>query len=150
VAGEAAVRVREDLALEALFRAKDLRIGEGEMDAQIAAMAERYEMEPDTLRKTLRNRVMLPDVRQQLMHHHATGWLIDNVEVVEVAPAIDPSADEPAKPAKKKPAGKKKPAPEPAQAEQPVAEPAAEAAPAEEPEAEPESGPEAAAPAEDA
>ena len=135
VAEEAAVRVREDLALEALFRAEGLEIGEGEMDAQIAAMAERYEMEPDTLRTTLRNRVMLPDIRQQLMHRHATGWLMDNVEVVEVPRAVDTSAVETAEPAADKPAGKKKPAAK--KAPEPAAEaPAAEDVPSDAPETE--------------
>jgi trigger factor len=146
VAREAAARLREELALEALFVAKGLEIGEGEMDIEVAAMAERYEMDPDTLRVTLRDRLMLPDVRQRLMQRHATGWLMDNVEVKEVAAIADPSADNAEKPAAGTPSGKKKAAADEADEENAVPEPAAGEEPADAPEVEAEA--EAAAPPE--
>ena len=53
-------------------------------------MAERYEMEPaDAARRRCGSGACCPTIRQELMHRHATEWLIDNVEVMDVEPAVD-------------------------------------------------------------
>jgi trigger factor len=101
--------VAEDLALEALYRLKDLELAPDALDEELARMATTYEMEPDQVRETFVQRGMLPVIRLELMHRAAVAWLFDNVEVLDKAPEApaEAPADEP-EPAKKSGTKKKK------------------------------------------
>ena len=100
--------VTEDLALEALYRDKELELAPDALDEELARMATSYEMEPDTVRETFVRRGMLPVVRLELMHREAVKWLFDNVEVVDKKADTDGEAEKAAPKAKRASAGAKK------------------------------------------
>ncbi len=147
VASEARELLGQELALEALFRREGLEVGEGEVDEQIELMAENYETDPAQFRESLRRRGLLPEIRQLLMHRHATDWLVEHIEIKDVEPEPE-EAEKPAKPARKSPAktakGKKTRAAETA-SDEPAAQEAAggEAQPATEEPAAPAAEPDA-------
>lgn len=103
LAREAGLRVREDLALEALFRAEGLAYTDEEVDAEIATLAGEEKAPVEVLRARLIASGVMSLIREQLMRRHATRWLMDNVEVSEEAPSGQ-SAEAP----KKKGTSKKK------------------------------------------
>jgi trigger factor len=80
---QAGRRVREELALEALFRAQGLEITETDMDDAVRQIAGGDEAESDKLRENLATNGALPIVREQIMHRKALKWLIDAVVVDE-------------------------------------------------------------------
>jgi trigger factor len=99
---DAEKRVREELALEALFRSQGLELGTDEVDEEIARLAGAYDTTPEELRADLRGRFMLPILRLQLVFKCAAQWLVDNVEVVDIEPASPAEAAAPkVKPARK-------------------------------------------------
>ena len=108
-------RVREELALEALFRLQGLELGKDELEEEIKRMADAYDMKVDELRTDLRNRFITPIVRLQLVFQHATEWLLDHVEVIDIEPeapsaaAVDPATpqDKPARKSRARSAGTK-------------------------------------------
>ena len=101
---EAERRLRTDLGLEALFRAKGMDISENDFEEAIRDIAGGEDEATDTMREKLRDAGALPVVREQIMHRKALRWLVDNVEVVEEEPAAEGGEVKPAK----KPAAKKK------------------------------------------
>lgn len=112
IAREAALRVRDELALEALFRQAGLEYSEEELEAEIAQIAASDKVSTEQMRERLVHAGVLGLLRERLMHRHATRYLMDKVEVVEVA-EFDPSAPAEAKPKskpKKKAPAKKSPA----------------------------------------
>jgi trigger factor len=104
---QATIRVAEELALEALFRAAGLEYTEDELDAEIAKLAEGDKVPAAAMRERLIQTGVIAYLRERLMHRHATRWLMDHVEVVEEAP-VSAEAETATKP-KKKPAAKKSP-----------------------------------------
>ncbi|MDO8847495.1 MAG: trigger factor [Coriobacteriia bacterium] len=84
---QAAVRVREELALEALFRAQALTVSESDMDDAIREIVSGDETEALKLRESLVANGALPIMREQIMHRKALKWLIDSVTVVEEEPS---------------------------------------------------------------
>lgn len=84
---QAAERVREELALEALFRAKGLEVSESDVADAIREIAGGDEMAGETLRAELTENGALPIVREQITHRKALKWLIDSVTVVEEEPS---------------------------------------------------------------
>lgn len=103
LAREAALRVREDLALEALFRAEGLAYTDEEVDEELATLAGDEKLPVADVRRRLIASGVMSLVRERLIHRHATRWLMDAVEVTEEAPVGE------GKP-KKKGTSKKKPA----------------------------------------
>ena len=101
--------VKQDLALEALFRLKGLEIAPDSLDEELTRMAERYEMSLAEIRELFLTRGMLPMVRLELLRRVAVDWLFEHVEVRDKAeePAVA-DAEAPAKPAKATRAGTKK------------------------------------------
>lgn len=85
--GQAAERVREELALEALFRAQGLEVNESDVEDAIREIAGGDELAAGTLREELTENGALPLVREQIMHRKALKWLIDSVTVVEEEPS---------------------------------------------------------------
>jgi trigger factor len=76
-------RVREELALEALFRAQKIEITDTDLDDAVREIAGGDESAAATLRDNLATNGALPIVREQIMHRKALKWLIDSVTVVE-------------------------------------------------------------------
>lgn len=101
---EAARRLRTDLGLEALFRAKGMDISEDDFDEAIREIAGGEAEAAERMLSKLRDAGAVPVVREQIMHRKALRWLMDNVEVIEADPA---EIDDQPKPAKKS-GGKKK------------------------------------------
>lgn len=104
IAREAALRVRDELALEALFVKAGLEYTDEELDHEIEQLAGADKITPSEMRERLVQSGVIGILRERLMHRHATRYLMDNVEVIEA----DPNAEAAEKPkAKKKPAAKK-------------------------------------------
>ena len=76
-------RVREELALEALFRAQKIEITDTDVDDAVREIAGGDETAAATLRENLAANGALPIVHEQIMHRKALKWLIDSVAVVE-------------------------------------------------------------------
>ena len=86
MASEAGMRVREELALEALFRQVGLEYTDEELDEEIASIARSNEIEPSAVRERLIDTGGMALVREQLVHKHAADWLMEHVEFVEEGP----------------------------------------------------------------
>jgi trigger factor len=100
---QAAVRVREELALEALFRAEGLVVTEDDISE---AMLEIAGGNPDAaidLRARLEENGAMPILREEIMHKKAAEWLEAHVVVVEEEPEAE---DAPAEQGTKKRAAK--------------------------------------------
>ena len=108
IAREAEARVRDELALEALYRATGLSYSEEELDEELEKLAMAEKVPASTLRERLIDSGVMALVRERLVQRHATRWLMDHVEIVEQAPTPLVDAEEP-KP-KKKGTSTKKPA----------------------------------------
>jgi len=100
---EAASRVRDDLALDALVREVGIEVTPEEIDAELELMASSQEAGIAAFRERLKSSGAMPVVRQGLLNRKAVRWLMDNVEVIETDPDA-PAGD--AKPKKKAPAKK--------------------------------------------
>jgi trigger factor len=108
LAEEAEMRVRDDLALEALARAVGMEIADAEVDDEIERLAEAQKTGAAKLRERLIENGAVPLIREDLTHRKAVRWLMENVEVVDGDPeALDlmggkkkPEAKKAAKPKK--------------------------------------------------
>jgi FKBP-type peptidyl-prolyl cis-trans isomerase (trigger factor) len=80
---QAGRRVREELALEALFRAKGLEVVESDVAEAILGLVNGDEAEAGRMRVNLAGTGALPIVREQIVHQKALAWLMDNVVVTE-------------------------------------------------------------------
>ncbi len=107
ISREAALRVRDEMALEALFRQAGLEYSGEELDAEIAKIADADKVPAASMRERLLRSGVLGMLRERLMHRHATRYLMEHVEVVEVDPAAARAADKPKAEAKKKTTAKK-------------------------------------------
>lgn len=81
--GQADRRVREELALEALFRAAELEVNDADMDDAVLEIAAGDEVEATKLHKQLATNGALPIVREQVMHRKTLKWLLDATTVNE-------------------------------------------------------------------
>ncbi len=109
LAHEAALRVRDEFALEALFRQAGLEYPEEELETEIERFAESDKVTPTAMRERLLNTGVMGFLRERIVHRHATRYLMEHVEVVEVDPTAAVSGTK-AKAAPKKKATAKKPA----------------------------------------
>ena len=107
--------VREELALEALYRTLDLDVTDDDIDEELALMAGEGESSPEELRKRWEEAGVMSAVREQIMQKKAMLWALDHVTVI-VKPdafgggesdAAEPKADSPKKPARKRATKKK-------------------------------------------
>ncbi len=105
IAREAALRVRDELALEALFRQAGLEYTEEELDHEVEQIASVDKVAVAAMRERLIHSGVMGILRERLMHRHATRYLMEHVEVIEVDPTAEAAAEKP-KP-KKKAAAKK-------------------------------------------
>lgn len=83
IKAQAEGRVREELALEALFRGQGLEVADSDVEDAIREIAEGDEFQAERLRTQLAGNGALPILREQVMHRKALKWLIDAVTVVE-------------------------------------------------------------------
>ena len=114
--------IREDLALEALFRYQGMEVTDADIDEELGLIADATKSTPEEARKKWEDMGLMAVFTEGVMHRLAVGWLMENVTVVEVEPAetID---DAPAEPEGKKKTAKKpakKAAKDEAQAETPT------------------------------
>ena len=80
---EAFRAVKVDLALRAVADARELVVQDDELDAEVAAMAARMEVEPAALREQLDRARRTAAVRSEQRKAKALAWLLDNVELVD-------------------------------------------------------------------
>ena len=100
--------IREDLALEALFRLKGMEVTDKDIDDELAEIARATKSTPEEARKKWEDMGLMAVFSEGVMHRLAVGWLMENVTVIEVEPTE--KTDE----ASAEPAGKKKTAKKPA------------------------------------
>ena len=105
--------IREDLALEALFRLQGMEVTDADIDEELTEIARATKSTPEEARKKWEEMGLMAVFNEGVMHRLAVGWLMENVTVVEVEPT-DETEDAPAEPkaAKKR---SKKPAKNPAE-----------------------------------
>lgn len=82
---QAAIVVREELALEALFRAKDMEVTEEDISAEIDRWAEAAEITVEELRERMEGTRAIEMITEHIMQRKALEWLTDesNVKVIE-------------------------------------------------------------------
>jgi len=80
--GQAAQAVKEDLALEALFRAENLEVAEEDIDAEIRTMTNGDE-EAAQLRQRWEDTGLMPIVTEQITRQRAVKWLYENATITE-------------------------------------------------------------------
>ncbi|MDF1543301.1 MAG: trigger factor [Anaerosomatales bacterium] len=93
---QAATMVREELALEALFRSLGMEVTEDDITEEIARFAEAAETDVDELRARWDESRAIEVLTEGIMHRRAVEWLMnpENVEIIEEEPA--PEGAEPA------------------------------------------------------
>lgn len=99
--------VREELALEALFRAKGMEITDPDIEEEIASFGAASGSTPEDARKRWEDLGLMSVVREQIAHRKAVLWLIDNAKVTEEAPETAAATEGTKKSAPKKAAAKK-------------------------------------------
>ena len=106
IAAQAAQSVAEDLALEALFRARGMEVAPADIDAELADIAEGTEASAEEARQRWEEMGLMPVVVEQVMHRKAVEWLMENATIIEAEAGAESAAAE--KPVKKKAAKKSK------------------------------------------
>ncbi len=84
---QAKARVAEELALEALFRAKGMEVTGADLDEAYLEIAGGDPAALERTRASLRENGATPIVRESIVHHKALQWLMENVTVTEDEPA---------------------------------------------------------------
>jgi len=104
--GEAEQLIREDLALEALFRDKGMEVTAADIDEELSEISGATNSTPEEARKKWQEMGLMPVIFEGVMHRRAVNWLMENIKVVEVEPTAEAN-ETPAEPKGKKNAGKK-------------------------------------------
>ena len=129
ITGQAQQSVREDLALEALFRALDLGIDDQDVDDELELVASATKKDKDEARTQWEEMGLMPVIREQIMHRKAVNWLLENatIEIAEPDAAETAAAEGTKTEAAKKSRSKGRAKAKVAKGEpEPGAEPAAE------------------------
>ncbi len=87
--------VREELALEALFREQGFEVTDADLDDEIGKMAETSSSSAEELRAKWEETGVISVLHEQIMHRKAVMWLMDekNVEVIEKEPEVPGDED---------------------------------------------------------
>lgn len=85
--------IREDLALEALFRQLGLEVTDEEIDKELEDIASATEGTVEEARTKWSEVGLMPVLKEGVMHRRAVEWLMENVEAVEVEDQPSGSAD---------------------------------------------------------
>jgi trigger factor len=126
---DAEALVREDLALESLFRKLGLEVTDADIDAELDDLARASKITAEEARKKWQDMGLMAVIAEGVMHRRAVGWLMENVKTVEIDETAEVAAEpaEGTKKAVKKRTTKKKDAPaEATEAPEPTAEAPAE------------------------
>ncbi|MDZ4169887.1 MAG: trigger factor [Coriobacteriia bacterium] len=86
--------VREDLALEALFRALDMELTDADVDEELKEVAQATNSTPDEARARWADMGLMAVLHEQIMHRKAVMWLLDNVAVIEAPDEPDAETEE--------------------------------------------------------
>lgn len=78
--------VREDLALESLFRKLGLEIADEDLAAEFEEIAKVAESTVEEARQRWEENGMMGVLREQITHSKAVDWLLDNITVTPEAP----------------------------------------------------------------
>lgn len=108
IAEQARQSVREDLALEAVFRAQNMEITDADLDEELETIAKATETSVEDARKRWEELGLMAVVNEQITHRKAVAWLLENVTVTEESPAEGDAPAEGTKKAAPKKAAKKK------------------------------------------
>jgi trigger factor len=100
--------IREDLALEALFRQQGMEVSDDDIEAELSEIAQATEAPIEDARKRWEELGLMPVISEQIMHRKAIQWLMDNAEVTLEQPPVEEPAVAEAAPAEKR-ASKKAP-----------------------------------------
>jgi len=94
--------VKEELALEALFRLQGWEVTDEDVRAEIATMISGGQTVDEMLGRWTENG-LLPIVREQIVQQRAIGWLLDNGTIIEAEPSetTEPGSEPAAAPAEK-------------------------------------------------
>jgi trigger factor len=76
--------VRETLLLEAVAREQGLEVDDAELEARLAAVAERQGADPKQVRRAYEERGLLEGLRGQLLEEKALAWLCAESKVEEI------------------------------------------------------------------
>ncbi len=85
ITAQAAGSVREDLALEALFREKGLEVTDEDMEHELDVIAEATDTTVEAARQRWQDMGLIAIVREQVMQRKAYEWLLENVTITEVS-----------------------------------------------------------------
>jgi trigger factor len=112
IAKDAEQQVREDLALESLFRKLGYEVSDEDIETELKDIAGASEATAEETREKWQSMGLMPVIAEGVMHRKAVEWLMENVKTIEVE-NMDESAEEPAeaegtKKTTKKRASKKK------------------------------------------
>jgi trigger factor len=102
IEAEARIRVRHELALEALFRMQGLEVTDADVDAELADIAQSADKTADELRASWEEAGILAVLEEQVMQRKSVEWLLDHVEMTEETPETSATAE----PADEKPPAK--------------------------------------------
>jgi trigger factor len=80
---DATTTVKADLAIRAVIEAEEITADDDEVDAEIERLAQRFEQEPDQLRKELERAGRMSAVRSDVQRSKALEWLAERAEVVD-------------------------------------------------------------------
>lgn len=87
MATEATSRIREEFALEALFRTAGLELTDQDYEDAVAGIASQEKVSPAEMRKRLIDGGAMALVREQMMRRAAMDYLVAHTEIVEEEPA---------------------------------------------------------------
>jgi len=88
MAEQAEKSVREDLALEALFRAESMEVTDEDLTEEFANIAAGSDTTPEGARKRWEEMGLMGPLHEQIMHRKATEWLNEHVVVTIEDPAV--------------------------------------------------------------
>lgn len=94
MAEQAEKSIREDLALEALFKAVGMEVTDEDRAAEFENIAGAAQTTPEEARKRWEDMGLLGVLNDQIMHRKAQEWLMENVEVTIEEPAESESEQE--------------------------------------------------------
>lgn len=103
----AEARVREELALEALFRTVGLAVTDEDVEAALLGMAEGDTEQARRLREQLESSGSMPLLKESIAQNKAFEWLMANVELRDEEPPAEQSQEQPADERPKKRRSKK-------------------------------------------
>ncbi|MGZ7440647.1 trigger factor [Paenibacillus sp. TH7-28] len=103
---DAEKRVRNNLVLEQIAKAEDIKVAEEDVDKQLAEMAEAYKRTPEEIRNILAANRSLDSLNDEILIRKTIEFLLENSKEVPAEQAEAPKAKEASKPAAKKTAKK--------------------------------------------